>query len=85
MVTLASQSARRLSDRQAAAAAFGTAISRRGLLLARNDIELQYERYNQSQILDRDTQKVLGSLLDAIESPTRRSSDQGDNSSAEAE
>lgn len=85
LVTVASQNARRLSDRQAAATAFGTAISRRGLLLARGDIELQYDRYNRSRILDPETQAVLGSLLDSIELPTRPTSDQGDVSAAEAE
>ena len=85
LVSLASQNARSLSDRQAAASAFDTAISRRGLLLARNDIQIQYDRYNQSKILDGETQAVLGSLLDSIELPTRLSSDQGEESAAEAE
>ncbi|MDA1054907.1 MAG: hypothetical protein O3C40_31170 [Planctomycetota bacterium] len=85
LVTLASQNSRRLSERQAAAAAFGTAISRRGVLLARTEIVLQYDRYNQSKILDQETQVVLGSLLDSIELPTRQSSDQGDAGAAEAE
>ena len=85
LVTLASQPSRQLSNRQAAAEAFNEAITRRGLLLARNDIELQYDRYNQSRALDRDTQAVLGSLLDAIELPTRQSSDEGDESAAAAE
>jgi len=85
LVTSASQNARLLSERQAAAAAFGTAISRRGLLLARNEIVLQYDRYNQSKVLNRETQAVLGSLLDSIELPTRPSSDQGDANAAEAE
>jgi CheY-like chemotaxis protein len=77
LVTLASQNARRLKERQVAAKAFSMAISRRGLLLARNEILLQYDRYNQSKVLDRETQRVLSSLLDAIELPTRPSSDQG--------
>jgi hypothetical protein len=55
------------------------------LLLARHEIQMQYDRYNQSKTLDSETQAVLGSLLDAIELPTRRSSDQGDASAAEAE
>ncbi|HUG66834.1 MAG TPA: hypothetical protein VMM76_03715, partial [Pirellulaceae bacterium] len=85
LVTFASQNARRLSERQAAAAAFDAAISKRGLLLARHEIQMQYERYNQSKTLDGETQAVLGSLLDSIESPTRQSSHQGDASAAEAE
>ncbi|MEX0818391.1 MAG: hypothetical protein WD070_02325, partial [Pirellulaceae bacterium] len=85
LVTLASQNGRRLSERQAAATAFDTAISRRGVLLARNEILLQYDRYNQSKILDGETQAVLGSLLDSIELPTRPPSDQGDANAADAE
>jgi hypothetical protein len=74
-----------LSERQAAATAFDAAISKRGLLLARNEIQVQYDRYNQSKILDSETQAVLGSLLDSIERPTRQPSAQGDASTAEAE
>jgi hypothetical protein len=85
LAEFASQNARRLSERQAAAAAFDTAISKRGLLLARHEIQMQYDRYNQSKTLDGETQAVLGSLLDSIELPTRQSSDQGDVSAAEAE
>lgn len=71
LVNYASANSRRLSERQAAASAFDVAIKRRGLLLARGDILLQYDRYNQSKNLDRDTQEVLGALLDSIEAPTR--------------
>ena len=85
LVEFASQNARRLEERQAAAAAFGSAISKRGLLLARNEIQVQYDRYNQSKTLDSETQAVLGSLLDAIERPTRQPSAQGDASTADAE
>lgn len=85
LVNVASQNARRLNERQAAAIAFEAAINRRGLLLARSEILLQYERYNQSKLLDRETQGVLGSLLDSIELPTRQPSDQGDASAAAAE
>jgi CheY-like chemotaxis protein len=85
LVVFASQNARRLSERQAAATAFDAAISKRGLLLARNEIQVQYDRYNQSKILDSETQAVLGSLLDSIERPTRQPSAQGDASTAEAE
>ena len=71
LVTVASQNGRPLSERTAAAAAFRVAINQRGLLLSRDEILLQYDRYNQSAALDVETQKVLSSLLDAIESPTR--------------
>ena len=71
LVNYASQSTRALTERQAAAAAFDVAVQRRGLLLARDEILRQYDRYNQGAVLDRDTQQVLGSLLDSIEAPTR--------------
>jgi hypothetical protein len=69
LVTLASQHARTLADRQAAAEAFAKAVRRRGLLLTRDEILLQYDRYNRSEFLDAGTQQVLGQILDAIEAP----------------
>src|SRR5262249_41367984 len=67
LVTFASQNARPLADRQAAAKAFRHAVDRRGLLLYDADIDLQYDRYNQSSSLDAGTQQVLGDVLDVIE------------------
>ncbi len=58
-------------DRQAAAEAFRVAVGRRGLLLTRDQLLHQYELYNRSEVLDRDTQQVLATILDAIEEPTR--------------
>lgn len=72
LVTLASQHARPLAERQAAAEAFTQAVQRRGLLLTRDEITLQYDRYNRSEALDAGTQQVLGAVLDAIEQPSRR-------------
>jgi hypothetical protein len=69
---VASQNERSLAERQAAAAAFDVAVRRRGLLLSRAEIFLQYDRYNQSAKLDRDTQKVLGRILDSIEAPSQK-------------
>jgi hypothetical protein len=71
LVSLASQNDQALPPRRAAAAAFAIAVNRRGILLSRGEILAQYDRYNQSATLDKDTQKVLGSLLDAIEAPSR--------------
>jgi hypothetical protein len=71
LVTVASQHGRTLSFRESAAAAFADAVERRGLLLTRDEILLQYERYNQSEFLDPGTQKVLGAVLDAIEAPSK--------------
>ncbi|MGM0490367.1 MAG: HEAT repeat domain-containing protein [Planctomycetota bacterium] len=64
---------RPLVERQAAAEAFDVAVSRRGLLLNRKQILRQYEKYNASESLDRDTQEVLSSILDTIEAPSRTS------------
>lgn len=69
LVTLASQNERPLPNRQAAATAFAVAVKQRGLLLTRDEILVQYDRYNASAALDQGTQQVLGSLLDTIESP----------------
>ncbi|MFV1968858.1 MAG: hypothetical protein ACC628_25855, partial [Pirellulaceae bacterium] len=67
LVTLASQKSRRLPERESAAGAFHEAVGRRGLLLSRNEILLQYDRYNRGAPLDQDTQRVLGAILDTIE------------------
>ena len=72
LVTLASQHARPLAERQAAAEAFAEAVRQRGLLLTRDEIALQYDRYNRSETLDSGTQQVLGALLDAIEYPSQQ-------------
>jgi hypothetical protein len=74
LVTLASQHARPLAERQAAARAFDLAVVRHGLLLTRDEILLQYERYNQSASLDSGTQQVLGAILDTIERPRQQAS-----------
>jgi HEAT repeat protein len=71
LVTLASQHARPLAARQAAAKAFAEAVQRHGILLTRSEIVQQYERYNLSEALDRDTQQVLAAILDTIEGPSK--------------
>ena len=68
LVDVASQPARPLADRQAAAAAFQAAIKSRGIGLTKQQILAQYDRYNDSEKLDKDTQAVLSNVLDAIES-----------------
>jgi hypothetical protein len=73
LVRFASTHLQPLAARQAAAAAFATAVGRRGLLLTRDELLDQYEVYNASEFLDRQTQQVLGSLLDTIESPAQAS------------
>jgi hypothetical protein len=69
LLDAASQNARPLPQRQAAAVAFQQSCARFGVLLTQAQIALQYERYNQSRSLDQATQTLLGGLLDVIESP----------------
>ncbi|HND51695.1 MAG TPA: hypothetical protein PLV92_04840 [Pirellulaceae bacterium] len=73
LIEVASTVTRPLADREAAASGFAEAVKRRALLLTRDEIQRQYERYNQSERLDADTQRVLGSILDTIEAPTSES------------
>jgi hypothetical protein len=46
--------------------------------LTRDEILLQYDRYNRSEFLDAGTQQVLGQILDAIESPSQTSKTQAE-------
>lgn len=69
LADFASEHHRPLAQRQAAVRAFKRSVEKRGLLLTREQILQQYSRYNQSETLDSGTQKVLGSILDIIESP----------------
>jgi hypothetical protein len=69
LVDFASQSSRPLADCQVAAAAFAAAVKRRGIGLTQQQIAQQYARYNASATLDKPTQELLGSILDALEAP----------------
>ena len=71
LVDLASEHNRPLAQRQAAAAAFSVAVKRRGVLLTTRNVDRQYDRYNQSARLDKATQQLLGSILDAMEQSSR--------------
>jgi hypothetical protein len=73
LVQLASTPTQPLAARQAAAAAFRAAVLSRGLLLTRESLLRQYDIYNASESLDRETQEVLASLLDTMETPSRNS------------
>jgi CheY-like chemotaxis protein len=57
-----------IDQRRIAAAALAKSVDRYGVLLTTAEIQRQYDRYNASRDLDKETQDVLGSLLDAIES-----------------
>jgi HEAT repeat protein len=68
LVDVASQNELPLEVRQQAAAAFAQAVRRHRLLLTVDQIVQQYERYNESEHWDRATQRVLGAVLDTVES-----------------
>ncbi len=57
--------------RQACADALKAAIQRRGILLTKDQIVAQYDRYNASEELDPETQAVLSKILDILEAPTQ--------------
>ncbi|HUY34622.1 MAG TPA: hypothetical protein VMV69_17895 [Pirellulales bacterium] len=67
LVDLVSRPLSPLEARRAAADAFAESVGRFGTLLTTGEIARQYERYNRSETQDRETQRLLGSLLDAIE------------------
>ena len=71
LLEFASTQLQPLVDRKAAVEALRVAVQQRGLLLTRDRLLHQYDLYNDSEILDPDTQQVLASLLDVIEAPTR--------------
>jgi len=70
LVELASRSTEPVDLRKAAAEAFGRSTRQHGVLLTTAEILRQYDRYNQSESLDQDTQTILGSILDGLEAPT---------------
>lgn len=69
LVELASQPVQPFDVRRAAAMAFSASVKKSGVLLTSRQILRQYDRYNQSERLDRNTQAVLGHLLNSLERP----------------
>ncbi|MEO2046554.1 MAG: hypothetical protein ABGX16_08260 [Pirellulales bacterium] len=57
-----------LDSRQIAAKRFASSVNQYGILMTTDQIRSQYDRYNASQFEDRETQQVLGKLLDVLES-----------------
>jgi hypothetical protein len=68
LVDLASRHTQPLELRQAAAKAFVENVKNHRTLLTTEEIRRQYARYNASEALDAETQHVLSTILDAIES-----------------
>ena len=71
LVEAASQPSCPLAIRQAAAGAFRRSVEEHHILLTTAEIQRQYQRHNESASADAATQKILASLLDAIEAPTK--------------
>lgn len=72
LADFASQSGYSLGQRQTAAECFSAAIKNFGTLLTTEQIQRQYDRYNASESQSPEIQKLMGTMIDAIE---RRSAD----------
>ncbi len=68
LLNFASQSGMPIESREKVADAFYRAVQNGGTLLTKQEVLRQYDRYNASANESPATQKVLGSILDAIES-----------------
>lgn len=75
LVNYASELALPIENRRYAATAFKTSVQQNGILLTSSEILKQYDRYNASETDTVESQKVLGSILDSIEAPTRSSNE----------
>lgn len=67
LIDLASDGVLSVEERRAAVKALADNIERHGLLLESATLQLQYDRYNASATADKQTQEILGSVLDAME------------------
>jgi hypothetical protein len=67
LANFASQKTLPAEDRQLAADALGRSIKNGSTLLTKDQIRQQYDRYNASETDSVDSQRILGSILDAIE------------------
>jgi CheY-like chemotaxis protein len=68
LVNFASQPTMPIALRTDAADAFRQNVVLHGVMLTSDEILTQYDRYNASERLDAETQQVLGTILDIIES-----------------
>jgi len=67
LIDYASSKALPIETRRKAADALQQSVERYGKLLTSEQLSRQYDRYNASETADRDTQQVLGQVLDALE------------------
>ncbi len=71
LIEMASRPEVPAGQRTIAATMLAEAIRLHGVQLTRNQIALQYQRYNASATATPETQKILGAVLDALELPTK--------------
>jgi hypothetical protein len=67
LVEFASLGTLPIETRQAAAEGLAASVAKHGVQLKRDQVVLQYDRYNASESADPATQQVLGRVLDVIE------------------
>ena len=67
LVDFASLGTLPIETRQAAAEALAASVAKFGVQLKRDQVVIQYDRYNASESADAATQKVLARVLDVIE------------------
>ncbi len=67
LLNFASENSLPIDQRQQAVTAFQNAVKRAGILLTTDEILLQYNRYNASETQPKETQQLLSSVLDIIE------------------
>ena len=67
LLDLASNPISAMETRQAAVQAFAASVKRFGKLLTPSQVAEQYDRYNASEFAGKETQQVLGQLLDILE------------------
>lgn len=71
LVNYASDPFHPLALRQECLTALETAIEEAGIMLTKDQILAQYDRYNASEQLSAENQEVLGKILDILEAPTQ--------------
>ena len=67
LVELASTASMPVENRQQAVEAFADSVQRFGKLLSPTEISVQFDRFNASESAPRESQKILGQLLDILE------------------
>lgn len=76
LVDIASRANLPLELRQAAAQAFRHSVHRHGILLTSGEMLKQYDRYNASETEPAESQELLASILDALETARSAAGDQ---------